>query len=259
LLLGKQPMADLDRVHDRPVVNVIGAVQIHNLLDRTRIDARQPADTCEQVSVGSRVIHGPLTGPRAVGSQAKARMVRITKDIGIPKTRPDPFVLLILPIGGKREILVLDCRVFFKGNNPKTASCFLPVLGSVITWYDVTITLPVAPPGTASRNRSEPQIKVSHHVSNALLNRSNARSSAPLAVRCDQFVHACHELWLRAPDVNSRFTDAGLFRNSSVRKSILHHQPCSEFTRLRPLPGSFSDRHGAKVFLNVTIPVVKVK
>src|ERR1035438_118548 len=109
-------MADLDRVHDRPVVNVIGAVQIHNLLDRTRIDARQPADTCEQVSVGSRVIHGPLTGPRAVGSQAKALMVRITKDIGIPKTRPDPFVLLILPIGGKREILVLDCRVFFKGS-----------------------------------------------------------------------------------------------------------------------------------------------
>src|ERR1022692_2321297 len=77
-------------------------------------------------------------------------------------------------------------------------SCFLPVLGSVITWYDVTITLPVPPPGTASRNRSEPQIKVSHHVSNAFLNRSNARSSAPLAVRCDQFVHACHELWLRA-------------------------------------------------------------
>jgi hypothetical protein len=43
-------------------------------------------------------------------------MVRISKDIGIAKTRPDPFVLLILPIGGKREILVLDCGVFFKGS-----------------------------------------------------------------------------------------------------------------------------------------------
>src|ERR1700676_648077 len=41
-------------------------------------------------------------------------MVRITEYIGIAKTCPDPFVLLILPIGGKREILVLDRRVFFK-------------------------------------------------------------------------------------------------------------------------------------------------
>jgi hypothetical protein len=41
-------------------------------------------------------------------------MVRITVYIGIAKTCPDPFVLLILPIVGEREIFVLDRRVFFK-------------------------------------------------------------------------------------------------------------------------------------------------
>jgi hypothetical protein len=41
-------------------------------------------------------------------------MVGITEYIGIAKTRPDPFMFLILPIGWKRKILVLDRRVFFK-------------------------------------------------------------------------------------------------------------------------------------------------
>ena len=60
LILRQQPVANLDRVHHRPVIDVIGAIEIHHLLYRTGIDARQPADAFEQMPVGSRVIHGPL-------------------------------------------------------------------------------------------------------------------------------------------------------------------------------------------------------
>ena len=107
-------MADLDCVHHRPVINIIGAVEINDLLYRSRINASESADAFEQVLVGSRVVHGPLAGPRASAPQAKARIVRITEYIGVAKTCPHPFVLLHVPIRGKRKIFVLDRRVLFK-------------------------------------------------------------------------------------------------------------------------------------------------
>ena len=63
LLVREVPVTHLDSVHDGPVIHVVFAVKVDDLLNRTRIDARQPADALQQVPVGRSQGRGGGRGP----------------------------------------------------------------------------------------------------------------------------------------------------------------------------------------------------
>src|SRR5580658_3989809 len=59
LSVGELPGARLHRVQPRPVVNVVAVVQIHRLLYRARMHARQPPQRLHEMPVRSRIILRP--------------------------------------------------------------------------------------------------------------------------------------------------------------------------------------------------------
>ena len=117
LVVGEHPVADLDRVQRGPVINVVGAVQIHHLFRRSRVDAGQAPNAFKQMTVGAGEIHGPLAGPGAVGAELDARMIGISVNIGIPQPRANPFGGALVILGQRHPrvaIFVFDGRVGFK-------------------------------------------------------------------------------------------------------------------------------------------------
>src|SRR5689334_1748079 len=104
LLIGDRPMPDLHRVHRRPVVHIVGAVEIYHLLHGARVDAAQTPDALQKVAVGARVIGGPV-GVAAAEAAINA---------GNAQPRASPFKRAV-PIGRNREIAILAAGIFLEG------------------------------------------------------------------------------------------------------------------------------------------------
>ena len=52
LFVGQHPVPNLDnRIHHGPVVNVVRSVEIDNLLNGSRFNARQPAYTLQKMTI----------------------------------------------------------------------------------------------------------------------------------------------------------------------------------------------------------------
>src|SRR5205085_1011830 len=68
--IGKPPLADLDGVQPRPVVDVVAFIEIDDLLGRTRVKAAQPADALDELAIGLGEIGAPGGSPPAAPSGA---------------------------------------------------------------------------------------------------------------------------------------------------------------------------------------------
>src|ERR1043166_2190185 len=113
------PVSDLNSIQKRPVIHVIAAIQVHHLLNRSRVETRQPSDSLEQVPVRTRIIDGPTAPLR----------IAITVDVDGVIAQPGPGPLsFFVPIWRKRKIFVLASGVFFEGllrvqRAPHTETC----------------------------------------------------------------------------------------------------------------------------------------
>src|SRR5579884_1000759 len=131
LLVGEVPMADLDAVEPRPVVDVV-VVEIDGLLDGARLHARQPAHGGGEMAIRARVGHRPVGGAFLPASQELEAAVTAANR-RIHQAGEGPFAGHA-EIRRNRELFVLDARVLAErllervnrgdeGQNPANDGC----------------------------------------------------------------------------------------------------------------------------------------
>src|SRR5579862_6404874 len=113
LLLGEIPMPDFDAIKPRPVEYFIAIVEIHRLLDRARVNARQAAQRCREMPVRARVIHGPARGalPPVAAPTPTAVSTDIAGERRVHEPRKSPFGLFLVVLR-YLEPFVLKAGIF---------------------------------------------------------------------------------------------------------------------------------------------------
>src|SRR5205085_9523778 len=110
--VGEVPLAQLDSVKKRKVVDVVIVVQVHRLLDRARVDARQTADGAQKMAVGAGVILGP-DGPAflpIIDRETAEAEAALAGEGRIHQARERELGRALV-IGGNRKIVVFDARI----------------------------------------------------------------------------------------------------------------------------------------------------